>query len=62
MRVSVVICTYSEERAADAVLAVRSVLNQTYDDVEVILVVDHNESLYRRLQGEVEGPMGPSHT
>ncbi len=55
MRVSVIICTYSSDRTADTVLAVRSVLNQTYRDVEVILVVDHNESLYRRLRDELSG-------
>ena len=43
MQVSVVVCTYADERNGDFVAAVESVLAQTYDPVEAVLVVDGNE-------------------
>lgn len=49
--VSVVICVYTEKRWDDITAAARSVLEQTYcGPVEVLIVVDHNESLFARLQ------------
>lgn len=45
MRVSVVICTYADDRYDDFVEATRSVLDQTYDDVELVLVIDGNEQV-----------------
>jgi len=48
MRVSVIVCTYSLRRFADSKSAVQSVLDQDYDDVEVILSVDRNRELFRR--------------
>ena len=50
MKVSVVICTYSEEMYEHFQEAVESVLDQTYDDVELILVSDGNEAVYERMQ------------
>lgn len=52
MRVSVVICTYSESMFAHLQDAVESVLSQTYDDVEVIVIVDGNDSLCDRVNAE----------
>jgi len=52
MNVSVVICTYSLDLYDDLQEAIASVLNQTYDDVEVVVVVDGNTELYRRIQRE----------
>ena len=49
MKVSVVVCTYTEEMYDHFFEAVDSVLNQTYDDIEVILVSDGNEPLYERM-------------
>lgn len=49
MRVSVIVCTYTEDMYEHFCEAVDSVLAQTYDDVEVILVSDGNESLYQRI-------------
>lgn len=49
MKVSVVICTYSLEIYDAFTEAVESVLTQTYDDVELIVVVDGNQSLYDRI-------------
>ncbi len=52
MRVSVVVCTYAEERYSDFCEAVESVLSQSYDDVEAVLVVDGNEQLHQRARGD----------
>lgn len=49
MRISVVICVYTEERWADIQAAVASVEAQRRPADELILVVDHNPELYRRL-------------
>jgi glycosyltransferase involved in cell wall biosynthesis len=50
MRVSVVVCTYSMERYPAFTEAVESVLAQTYDDLEVVLVVDGNEEVFERVR------------
>lgn len=52
MKVSVVVCTYSRERYEDFVEAVESVLEQTYDSLEIVLVVDGNESVYELVQSD----------
>ena len=46
MKVSVVVCTYSMDRYGDFTEAVESVLTQTYESVEVVLVVDGNAEVY----------------
>jgi glycosyltransferase involved in cell wall biosynthesis len=51
--VSVVICAYTEDRRDDVHAAVRSVLSQRFPALEVLLVVDHNPALYRRLRTEL---------
>lgn len=48
MRVSVVLCTYSMDRYYDFAEAADSVLDQTYDEVELVVVVDRTESVYER--------------
>ena len=52
MRVSVVLCTHTLARYDDFTEAVHSVLDQTYDDVELVLVSDGNEDVYEKLQAE----------
>jgi glycosyltransferase involved in cell wall biosynthesis len=53
---TVVICVYTERRWDDIVAAVESVLGQDYPgEVEVLLVVDHNDLLLERLRREVAG-------
>ena len=47
--VSVVICAHLEERVADTVAAVNSVRRQSLAPAEIIVVVDHNPALHRRL-------------
>ncbi|SDJ23678.1 Glycosyl transferase family 2 [Halovenus aranensis] len=49
MKVSVVICTYSADVYDHFCEAVESIRTQTYDDIELILVVDGNETLYDRV-------------
>jgi GT2 family glycosyltransferase len=48
MKVSVVIATYSMDRFEDFCEAVDSVLAQTYDPVELVLIVDGNETVHER--------------
>jgi len=48
MDVSVVICTYSMDRYEAFSEAVESVQNQTYDDVEIVVVVDGTEAVAAR--------------
>lgn len=52
---SVVICAYAAERWPRLVEAVRSVQRQTLPPRQVVVVVDHNESLLVRARRELEG-------
>lgn len=52
MDVSVVVCTYAEERYPDFREAVGSVLAQTYSSVEAVLVVDGNEAVFERVRAD----------
>jgi glucosyl-dolichyl phosphate glucuronosyltransferase len=49
LNVSVVICAHLEERLADTLAAVDSVRRQSLAPAEIIVVVDHNPALHRRL-------------
>ncbi|MFQ3319873.1 MAG: glycosyltransferase involved in cell wall biosynthesis, partial [Natronomonas sp.] len=54
MKVSVVVCTYSEgmyEHLQDCLESLRS---QTHDDVEIITVVDGNEGLAERITADYD--------
>ncbi|PAU84937.1 glycosyl transferase family A [Halorubrum salipaludis] len=48
MKVSVVICTYTMDRYDVFTEAVESVLAQTYDPIEIVLVIDGNPDVYKR--------------
>jgi glycosyltransferase involved in cell wall biosynthesis len=50
MQVSVVVCTYAMDRYDVFTEAVESALAQTYDPLEVVLVVDGNDDVYERVQ------------
>jgi len=52
MKVSVVICTYSEDMYEHFQESLESVRNQTYDPIEVVVIVDGNEALYERIENE----------
>jgi GT2 family glycosyltransferase len=53
LSVSVVICTYSQERWDELVAAVHSVLGQTVPATEVIVSVDHHEALLDCVRAEL---------
>ena len=48
MQVSVVLCTYAMDAYDHFREAATSVLEQTYDDVELVIVVDGTEAVFRR--------------
>lgn len=48
--ISVVICAYTEERWADLIAAIASVLDQSLPAKEVIIAIDHNPILFNRLK------------
>jgi glucosyl-dolichyl phosphate glucuronosyltransferase len=53
--ISVIICAYTEERLSDLVVAVESVQQQTLPPREIIVVVDHNLGLLKRVQAHLQG-------
>jgi len=52
-RLSVIICTYTEERWGEILEAVDSVRRQTLPEVELVMVVDHNPALHDRMRREI---------
>ena len=50
MRVSVIICTYTEELYPHLTEAAESILDQTYDDIELVLVSDGSEAVYELMR------------
>jgi glycosyltransferase involved in cell wall biosynthesis len=50
MKVSVVVCTYTMDRYGPFTEAVESVLSQTHEPLEVVLVVDGNEEVFERVR------------
>lgn len=58
MKVSVVVCTYSMERYDAFSACVESVLEQRYEPLELVIVVDGNEAVFERVEdqfGDREG-------
>jgi glucosyl-dolichyl phosphate glucuronosyltransferase len=53
--VSVVICAYTEERWCDLVAAVESLQQQILPPLEIIVVIDHNASLFSLAQRQLSG-------
>lgn len=53
--VTVVICAYTEDRWEDTLAALESVRHQSPAPVEVLVVIDHNASLFRRMRGHAAG-------
>lgn len=49
MQVSVVVPTYSLDRYPDFCDCVDALLEQTYDDIEIVVIVDGNEAVYQRV-------------
>lgn len=52
MKVSVVICTYSEDMYEHFEDSLESIQKQTYDDIETIVIVDGNDDLYERIRAD----------
>ncbi len=52
MKVSVVVCTYTMDRYDVFTQAVESALAQTYEPIEVVLVIDGNPTVYDRVVEE----------
>lgn len=52
MRVSVVICTHTLDRYDDFVEAADSALDQTYEDVELVLVSDGNPDVFDAIESD----------
>jgi len=55
MKVSVVVCTYSMDRYGPFSECVESVLAQTYDPLEIVLVVDGNQRVFERVSDSFGG-------
>jgi GT2 family glycosyltransferase len=53
--VSVVICAYTQARWDNLVAAVASIQAQPVPPLEIIVVVDHNSSLFERVRAELSG-------
>ncbi len=53
--ISVIICAYTEERWSDLVAAAESVQQQTLSPREIIVVVDHNPNLLKRVREHIAG-------
>lgn len=54
MNVSVVLCTYSLDRYAEFQEAAESILDQTYDETELVILVDGTEEVYDRITTDYE--------
>ena len=52
MEASVVICTYSEDMYEHFEESLESIRNQTYDDIEIVIIVDGNKTLYERVEAD----------
>ncbi len=53
--ISVIICAYTEARWGDLTAAVRSVQTGSRQPREIIVVIDHNSSMFGRAQVEIAG-------
>jgi glycosyltransferase involved in cell wall biosynthesis len=53
--VSVIICAYRQDRWNELIAAVESVQRQTLVPGEIIVVIDHNADLHKRVEEEVAG-------
>ena len=49
MFVSVIVCTYRSDAYENVLDVVASLLNQTYPEIEIIIVVDENEGLRKKI-------------
>lgn len=60
--VSVIICTYTEERWGDLVELVNSIEQQDVTPLEIIVVIDNNPKMLERVQRELPGVVAVANT
>lgn len=60
--ISVIICAYTEDRWNDLVEAVESVQQQTLPPREIIIVIDHNPGLLKRVREHISGVVAVENT
>lgn len=53
-KVSVILTSYDKERYADLKESIKSILDQSYKEFEVIVIVEQNDFIYDKLQNEFE--------
>lgn len=53
--ISVIICAYTEKRWDDLLAAIQSLRQQSVPPGEIILVIDHNQALFERVQAQISG-------
>lgn len=46
MKISFIVCTYNIDFFSDTVMCINSLINQDYEDKEILLVMDKNDRLY----------------
>jgi len=49
MKASIILCTHRSERYEDFVEAIDSLLSQSYNNLEIVVVVDGNRELYAKI-------------
>jgi len=49
MEASIIICTHRSERYEDFVEAIDSLLSQSYNNLDIVVVVDGNRELYDKI-------------
>jgi len=49
MLASIILCTHRSERYEDFVEAINSLLSQSYNNLEIVVVVDGNRGLYDKI-------------
>ena len=54
MKISVVLCTYSIDRYREFSEAAESILTQTYDDIELVIIIDGTEEVHNRVKSDYE--------
>jgi GT2 family glycosyltransferase len=60
--ISVIICAYTENRWDELIAAVESVKQQTLPPGEIIVVIDHNPILLKRVRDHVQGVVAVENT
>lgn len=60
MLVSLVICTHRNERYNELVEAINSLKNQSYNNSEIVIVVDGNKELYNEIVNQNNTAFSPA--